>query len=135
MYITNTKIAPSPEPTSTLPDASSTPTLSSTSSFVISKFDEALKIDLKKHDALWGLGNAQTSFAFVTPDEDKANSYFDSSYVSLQHAFLCWLFNEMYVGFSIEERVLAQVIGSGAEGLIRRGGVKGENYSERVDYL
>ncbi|CAK9175129.1 unnamed protein product [Ilex paraguariensis] len=45
----------------------------------ISKFEEALMVDPKKHDALWSLGNAHTSFAFLTPDQDEAKAYFDKA--------------------------------------------------------
>ena len=40
----------------------------------------------KKHDALWCLGNAHTSFAFLTPDQDEAKIYFDKSAIYFQQA-------------------------------------------------
>ena len=38
----------------------------------ILKLDEALAINMKKHDALWCMGKAQTSYAFLAPNKDKA---------------------------------------------------------------
>ncbi|KAJ0514120.1 putative plant specific mitochondrial import receptor subunit TOM20 [Helianthus annuus] len=52
----------------------------------ISNLDEALAIYLKKQDALWCMGNAQTSYAFLTPDKDKAKGYFDSAYDFFEQA-------------------------------------------------
>lgn len=43
----------------------------------ITKLEEALVIDPKKHAAAWGIGNAYTSFAFLTPDETEAKYNFD----------------------------------------------------------
>ncbi|KAK1383985.1 Mitochondrial import receptor subunit TOM20 [Heracleum sosnowskyi] len=43
------------------------------------KFDEALMIDPSKHNALWCMGNANTSYAFITPDTDEAKPYFDKA--------------------------------------------------------
>ncbi|XP_010425446.1 PREDICTED: mitochondrial import receptor subunit TOM20-3 [Camelina sativa] len=43
----------------------------------ITKFEEALSIEPKKDEAVWCIGNAYTSFAFLTPDETEAKQNFD----------------------------------------------------------
>lgn len=43
-------------------------------------------INPKKHDTLWCLGNAHTSHAFLTPDEDEAKGYFDQAAIYFQKA-------------------------------------------------
>lgn len=52
----------------------------------ISKLEEALLVNPKKHDTLWCLGNAHTSQAFMTPDQDEAKEYFDKSAIYFQQA-------------------------------------------------
>lgn len=39
-----------------------------------------------KHDTLWCLGNAHTSHAFLTPDQDEARDYFDKASQYFQQA-------------------------------------------------
>nr|KAJ0222603.1 hypothetical protein LSAT_V11C200084770 [Lactuca sativa] len=73
----------------------------------ISKLDEALSIDPNKHDTLWCMGNAQTSYAFLTPDKDAAKSYFDSAYTYFQKAideasFICTNGCKIYSFISVQ---------------------------------
>ncbi|CAI0381160.1 unnamed protein product [Linum tenue] len=42
----------------------------------VSKFEEALDINPSKHEALWGMGNAETNLAFLIPDPDQAEEHF-----------------------------------------------------------
>ncbi|KAF8083657.1 hypothetical protein N665_0759s0008 [Sinapis alba] len=43
----------------------------------ITKLEEALLIDPKKHPAIWCLGNAYTTLAFLSPEETEAKFNFD----------------------------------------------------------
>lgn len=52
----------------------------------ITKFEEALLIDPKKDEAVWCIGNAYTSFAFLTPDETEAKYNFDLATKFFQQA-------------------------------------------------
>lgn len=81
--------------------------LSFYSTDAISKLDEALSIDPNKHDTLWCMGNAQTSYAFLTPDKDAAKSYFDSAYTYFQKAideasFICTNGCKIYSFISVQ---------------------------------
>lgn len=52
----------------------------------ITKLEEALLIDPKKDEAIWCIGNAYTSSAFLTPDETEAKYNFDLAAQFFQQA-------------------------------------------------
>ena len=52
----------------------------------MSKLEEALKVNPKKHDTLWCLGNAHTSHAFLTPEHEVAKIYFKKASDYFQQA-------------------------------------------------
>nr|AFK39992.1 unknown [Medicago truncatula] len=62
----------------------------------ISKLEEALSVNPNKHGALWCLGNALTSQAFLNPDVDEAKVYFDKAAVYFQQAIDEDPSNELY---------------------------------------
>jgi tetratricopeptide (TPR) repeat protein len=45
----------------------------------IEKFEKALEIDSKRHDALWCLGNAYTSQGFLSGDASSAEGFFNKA--------------------------------------------------------
>lgn len=51
----------------------------------ISKLEEALVLN-PTSNAMWSIGNANTSYAFLTPDLDEAKSYFDKAANYFQQA-------------------------------------------------
>ncbi|KAI8541306.1 hypothetical protein RHMOL_Rhmol08G0051600 [Rhododendron molle] len=63
----------------------------------ISKLEEALTVDPNKHQALFSLGNAHTSIAFMTPDQDEARVYFDKASQYFQQAVDEDPENELYL--------------------------------------
>ncbi|KAJ0247493.1 Mitochondrial import receptor subunit TOM20-2 [Hirschfeldia incana] len=52
----------------------------------ISKLEDVLRLDPGKHQALWCLGNAYTTTAFLFPDADVAKGHFDKAVEYLQRA-------------------------------------------------
>eukprot|EP00252_Welwitschia_mirabilis_P002679 TRINITY_DN1262_c0_g1_i3.p1 TRINITY_DN1262_c0_g1~~TRINITY_DN1262_c0_g1_i3.p1 ORF type:complete len:205 (-),score=49.91 TRINITY_DN1262_c0_g1_i3:174-788(-) len=61
------------------------------------KLEEALKISPNKHDALWCLGNAHTSHAFLTPDHDIAKGYFKKASEYFEEAIKQDPTNQLYL--------------------------------------
>jgi tetratricopeptide (TPR) repeat protein len=62
----------------------------------IAKFQAALDIEPKKHDALWCLGNALTSQGFLFQEAQKACSHFDEAKTCFQRALNEEPTNEIY---------------------------------------
>ena len=52
----------------------------------VSKLEEVLTLNPGKHQALWCLGNAYTTQAFLFPDADVAKGHFDKAVDYLQRA-------------------------------------------------
>ncbi|XP_058778982.1 mitochondrial import receptor subunit TOM20-like [Vicia villosa] len=62
----------------------------------ITRLEEAISVNPNKHDALWCLGNALTSQAFLNPDPDEAKVHFDRAVVYFQQAVDEDPSNELY---------------------------------------
>ncbi|EEF47475.1 mitochondrial import receptor subunit TOM20 [Ricinus communis] len=62
----------------------------------ISKLEEALVINPVKAETLWYIGNANTSFAFLTPDLTVAEGYFSKAADYFQQAVDADPSNELY---------------------------------------
>lgn len=52
----------------------------------ITRLDEALELNPKKHEALWCLGNAHTSHAFLVADQEMSKSFFTKAAQCFQKA-------------------------------------------------
>ncbi|KAK7364724.1 hypothetical protein VNO80_13465 [Phaseolus coccineus] len=63
----------------------------------VSKLEEALEVNPKKHDTLWCLGNAHTTQAFLIPDRVEAKVYFDKAAKYFQQAVDEDPLNELYL--------------------------------------
>lgn len=71
---------------------SQTPQLLYFSVDAIDKLEKALVVDPSKHDALWCLGNAYTSSAFLIPNLEDARGYFDKATQYFEQAFeMVWM--------------------------------------------
>ncbi|XWS22753.1 hypothetical protein CRYUN_Cryun29cG0063400 [Craigia yunnanensis] len=62
----------------------------------ISKLDEALMINPSKHETLWCMGNAHSTAAFMTTDNDEAKISFDQAAQFFQRAVDADPGNELY---------------------------------------
>ena len=62
----------------------------------VAKFEEALALDPRKHDALWCLGNALTSQGFLYADSDAAAAYFAKARSCFERALVEQPENEVY---------------------------------------
>lgn len=63
----------------------------------ISRLEEALEIDPKRHSTLWCLGNAHTSNAFLSADQEAAKSSFSKATECFQQAVNEDPGNELYL--------------------------------------
>ncbi|KAG1363490.1 putative Katanin p80 WD40 repeat-containing subunit B1 [Cocos nucifera] len=63
----------------------------------VSRLEEALEVNPRKHETLWCLGNAHTSHAFYTPDHEQATVYFQKAKQCFQQAVEEEPENELYL--------------------------------------
>ncbi|XP_010927736.1 mitochondrial import receptor subunit TOM20 [Elaeis guineensis] len=63
----------------------------------VSRLEEALEVNPRKHETLWCLGNAHTSHAFYTPDHEQAKVYFEKAKKCFEQAVEEDPENELYL--------------------------------------
>lgn len=63
----------------------------------VSKFEEALRINPRKHDTLWCLGNAFTNQGLLTPGIREAGIYFEQARDCFEKAVMESPDNELYL--------------------------------------
>ena len=114
----------------------------------MSKFEAALAIDSRRHDALWCLGNALTSQGFLFADRNEALEYFERARGCFQRAVDEEPDNEVYrkalemtsrapalhaelqKQFAAQQQAEMAAMGGGA---VRRVGGGGERESSHAD--
>ncbi|CAA6667883.1 unnamed protein product [Spirodela intermedia] len=63
----------------------------------VSRLEQALEVNPKKHDTLWCLGNAHTQHAFLATDQDMAKAYFTKATTCFRQAVEEDPGNELYL--------------------------------------
>lgn len=76
----------------------------------ISKLEDVLTLNPGKHEALWCLGNAYTTQAFLFPDADVAKGHFDKAVEYLQRAVDEVLFSDFEYLLLLKKVVIRIII-------------------------
>lgn len=107
------------------------------------KFKQALKINPRKHDALWCLGNAYTSKGFLSTNEDTAHGAFKDASDCFKKALREDPSSEVYqkalemtakapaLYAELQKQLKASQLGSGSESGMRMGGQKQSTKSSK----